>query len=90
MGAILLAGVLASGCGAQSMILGTEGSSVLTGMDALGNSFFDPWIAVLGDSAARRERTGWQGPEADAAELPEDFAPEQAALAVPGNNIDLN
>jgi len=37
-------------------------------MDALGNSFFDPWIAVLGDSAARRERTGWQGPEADAAD----------------------
>ena len=37
-------------------------------MDALGNSFFDPWIAVLGDSASRRERTGWQGPEADAAD----------------------
>ena len=30
-------------------------------MDALGNSFFDPWITVLGDRSDRRERTGWTG-----------------------------
>jgi peptide/nickel transport system substrate-binding protein len=34
-------------------------------MDALGNSFFDPWIAVLSFRSDRRERTGWSGSSAD-------------------------
>jgi peptide/nickel transport system substrate-binding protein len=34
-------------------------------MDALGNSFFDPWIAVLSFRDDRRERSGWSGPAAD-------------------------
>lgn len=34
-------------------------------MDALGNSFFDPWIVVLSERADRRERSGWSGPVAD-------------------------
>lgn len=34
-------------------------------MDALGNSFFDPWIAVLSERSDRRERSGWSGAEAD-------------------------
>jgi len=37
-------------------------------MDALGNSFFDPWIAVLSERADRRERSGWSGPLADEAD----------------------
>lgn len=35
-------------------------------LDALGNSFFDPWIAVLSERGDRRERSGWSGPAADA------------------------
>jgi peptide/nickel transport system substrate-binding protein len=35
-------------------------------LDALGNSFFDPWIAVLSERGDRRERSGWTGPIADA------------------------
>lgn len=34
-------------------------------MDALGNSFFDPWITVLGERSDRRERSGWTGENAD-------------------------
>ena len=34
-------------------------------MDALGNSFFDPWITVLSERSDRRERSGWSGPVAD-------------------------
>ena len=37
-------------------------------MTALGNSFFDPWITVLSERSDRRERTGWNGPNADAAD----------------------
>ena len=37
-------------------------------MDALGNSFFDPWITVLSERSDRRERSGWSGPEADMAD----------------------
>ena len=37
-------------------------------MDALGNSFFDPWIAVLSERSDRRERSGWSGPVADEAD----------------------
>ncbi len=37
-------------------------------MTALGNSFFDPWITVLSERSDRRERTGWHGPNADAAD----------------------
>lgn len=37
-------------------------------MTALGNSFFDPWITVLSERSDRRERTGWSGPNADAAD----------------------
>lgn len=37
-------------------------------MDALGNSFFDPWITVLSEQSDRRERTGWSGPQADEAD----------------------
>lgn len=37
-------------------------------MTALGNSFFDPWITVLSERSDRRERTGWAGPNADAAD----------------------
>jgi peptide/nickel transport system substrate-binding protein len=37
-------------------------------MDALGNSFFDPWIAVLAERSDRRQRTGWNGPQADEAD----------------------
>ncbi len=37
-------------------------------MDALGNSFFDPWIAVLSERSDRRERSGWNGPLADEAD----------------------
>ena len=37
-------------------------------MDALGNSFFDPWITVLSERSDRRERSGWTGPNADAAD----------------------
>lgn len=37
-------------------------------MDALGNSFFDPWITVLGERADRRERSGWSGEVADEAD----------------------
>ena len=33
-------------------------------LDALGNSFFDPWIAVLSERGDRRERSGWDGPQA--------------------------
>jgi peptide/nickel transport system substrate-binding protein len=38
-------------------------------MDALGNSFFDPWIAVLAERSDRRQRTGWNGPQADEADV---------------------
>jgi peptide/nickel transport system substrate-binding protein len=34
-------------------------------LDALGNSFFDPWIVVLSERGDRRERSGWSGPVAD-------------------------
>ncbi len=34
-------------------------------MDALGNSFFDPWITVLAERSDRRERSGWTGDVAD-------------------------
>ncbi len=34
-------------------------------MDALGNSFFDPWITVLSERSDRRERSGWTGDTAD-------------------------
>lgn len=34
-------------------------------MDALGNSFFDPWITVLSERSDRRERSGWSGETAD-------------------------
>ena len=34
-------------------------------LDALGNSFFDPWIVVLSERSDRRERSGWSGPVAD-------------------------
>ncbi len=34
-------------------------------MDALGNSFFDPWITVLSERSDRRERSGWTGETAD-------------------------
>jgi peptide/nickel transport system substrate-binding protein len=37
-------------------------------LDALGNSFFDPWIAVLSERSDRRERSGWSGPAADRAD----------------------
>ncbi len=37
-------------------------------LDALGNTFFDPWITVLGERSDRRERSGWSGPEADRAD----------------------
>jgi len=37
-------------------------------MEALGNSFFDPWIAVLSEQSDRRERSGWSGPQADEAD----------------------
>jgi peptide/nickel transport system substrate-binding protein len=37
-------------------------------MTALGNSFFDPWITVLSERSDRRERSGWNGPNADAAD----------------------
>jgi peptide/nickel transport system substrate-binding protein len=37
-------------------------------MTALGNSFFDPWITVLSEISDRRERSGWHGPNADAAD----------------------
>ena len=37
-------------------------------MDALGNSFFDPWIAVRSFEEGRRFRTGWEGSRADQAE----------------------
>ncbi|GAB4431480.1 MAG: ABC transporter substrate-binding protein [Chloroflexi bacterium OHK40] len=37
-------------------------------MDALGNSFFDPWITVLAEQSDRRERSGWSGPQADEAD----------------------
>ena len=36
-------------------------------LDALGNSFFDPWITVLSERDDRRERSGWSGPQADRA-----------------------
>lgn len=34
-------------------------------LDALGNSFFDPWIVFLSERSDRRERSGWSGPVAD-------------------------
>ena len=34
-------------------------------LDALGNSFFDPWIVFLSEESDRRERSGWSGPAAD-------------------------
>jgi peptide/nickel transport system substrate-binding protein len=34
-------------------------------MDALGNSFFDPWITVLSERSDRRERSGWSDAQAD-------------------------
>lgn len=34
-------------------------------LDALGNSFFDPWITMLSERSDRRERSGWSGAEAD-------------------------
>ncbi len=34
-------------------------------MDALGNSFFDPWIAVLGFTCARNQRTHYCRPDLD-------------------------
>jgi len=37
-------------------------------LDALGNSFFDPWITVLSERSDRRERSGWSGPDADRAD----------------------
>ncbi len=36
--------------------------------ESLGNSFFDPWIAVLSEQSDRRERSGWSGPQADEAD----------------------
>ncbi|MEZ4640352.1 MAG: ABC transporter substrate-binding protein [Caldilineaceae bacterium] len=53
-------------------------------MDALGNSFFDPWIAVLSERSDRRERSGWSGPLADEAdqlirEAAVDMDPESRA-----------
>lgn len=44
-----------------------EGQPVNEGilMDALGNSFFDPWIAVLGFHSARWQRTGYSNPRVD-------------------------
>jgi peptide/nickel transport system substrate-binding protein len=53
-------------------------------MDALGNSFFDPWIAVLAERSDRRQRTGWNGPEADEADTliraaAENMNPEERA-----------
>jgi peptide/nickel transport system substrate-binding protein len=53
-------------------------------MDALGNSFFDPWITVLSERSDRRERSGWTGPNADAAdalirEAAVDMNPESRA-----------
>ena len=35
-------------------------------MDALSNSFFDPWIAVLGFTCARDQRTHYCRPDLDA------------------------
>lgn len=32
-------------------------------LDALGNSFFDPWITVLSERSDRRERSGWAAPD---------------------------
>jgi peptide/nickel transport system substrate-binding protein len=37
-------------------------------MEALGNSFFDPWIVVLSERSDRRERSGWFEPEAERAD----------------------
>lgn len=37
-------------------------------LESLGNSFFDPWIAVLSERSDRRERSGWSGPVADEAD----------------------
>ncbi|MCW5849484.1 MAG: hypothetical protein KIT87_05350 [Anaerolineae bacterium] len=37
-------------------------------LETLGNSFFDPWIAVLSEQSDRRERSGWSGPQADEAD----------------------
>ncbi len=34
-------------------------------LDALGNSFFDPWIVFLSERSDRRERSGWSGVAAD-------------------------
>ncbi|MDA0700204.1 MAG: ABC transporter substrate-binding protein [bacterium] len=38
-------------------------------LDALGNSFFDPWIAVLSERGDRRERSAWSGMVALQADL---------------------
>lgn len=45
---------------------------------------------ILDDPDARFVKTITLSYTFHETELPEDFAPEQAALAVPGNNIDLN
>ena len=37
-------------------------------MDALGNTFFDPWIAVQSERSDQRQRSGWSGPVADEAD----------------------
>ncbi|MBC8075494.1 MAG: hypothetical protein H7Y32_05415 [Chloroflexales bacterium] len=37
-------------------------------MDALGNTFFDPWIAVQSERSDQRQRSGWAGAEADQAD----------------------
>lgn len=37
-------------------------------MEALGNTFFDPWIVVLSERSDRRERSGWNEPEAERAD----------------------
>ena len=37
-------------------------------MDVTRNTFYDPWIVMLPERSDRRERAGWQGPEADAAD----------------------
>lgn len=37
-------------------------------MDVTRNTFYDPWIVMLPERADRRERAGWVGPEADAAD----------------------
>lgn len=37
-------------------------------IDALQNSFFDPWITVLSERSDQRQRSGWSGSQADEAD----------------------